>query len=302
MRYKLATGLLTAALCAATLGVYGTAQLAGQSAVSAEQQLLAAVKQHPLAKLGPWLINLNDEYQQFARSGSASRSAFTTRNPALSVKNGQVAIEGVVNDPVAFRNTLAAVGATSIRGNGILFSARVPVGSLARIGSDPALRSASPAMAAPQALSHPVVSQGVESLFGVNGPDHPEIDGTGVRIGVLSDSFGCEPPPFRAGAPNSTVAEDKANDELPSDVVVLADSCSGSLDEGRGMMQLAHDVTPGATGAFHTANNGSIDFACGIMELGGINTAGARNACDAGHGYQEDNFFHGLGSKRRARL
>jgi subtilisin family serine protease len=281
MGTKLATGLLTAALCAAALGVYSTAHLAGQSAVSAEQQLLATVKQHPLAKLGPWLINLNDEYQQFARSGNASRSAFTTRNPALRVKNGQVAIEGIVNDPVAFRNTLAAVGATNIRGNGILFAARVPVGSLARIGSDPALRSASPAMAAPQALSHPVISQGVQSLFGFDGPNHPEIDGSGVRIGVLSDSFGCEPPPFNAGAPNSTVAEDKANDELPSDVVVLADQCPGNLDEGRGMMQLAHDVAPGATGAFHTAFNSSIDFACGIMELGGINTAGARNACGA---------------------
>jgi len=45
------------------------------------------------------------------------------------------------------------------------------------------------------------------------------------------------------------------------------------------MLQLAHDVAPGATGAFHTAFEGSFDFACGIMELGGIDAPGATDAC-----------------------
>src|SRR4030095_5066454 len=57
------------------------------------------------------------------------------------------------------------------------------------------------------------------------------------------------------------------------------DSCPGNADEGRAMLQIVHDVAPGATGAFHTAFEGSFDFACGIMELGGIDTDGAKAAC-----------------------
>jgi len=264
-------------------------QVAGQSGTSPERALLTAVKQHPLAKLGPWLANLYEEYQQSAnsapigRNGRRDSSAFATRNPALRVRAGKIAIEGVVNDPAAFRATLAAVGATNIHGGGILFSAEVPIESLDRLGRDPALRSAEPVLAVTRALPVPVVSQGVQSLFGADGPNHPEINGTGIRVGAFSDSFGCEPPSFRPGAPNSTVAQDIAKGELPSDIVVAADadSCVGNLDEGRAMLQLVHDVAPGAREAFHSAFNGSVDFACGIMELGGIATNGAANACGA---------------------
>lgn len=278
MKGKLVVGLFVATLWAAFV-FRGAEKLAAQANASPEQQLLAQVKQHPLMKLGPWLINLYDEYLQFARSGGQTRSAFRSRNPALTVRNGEVVIEGVANDPAALRRTLAAIGATNVHGGGNLFSARVPIDGLDRLGKDPALRSADAVMARTQALSHPVISQGEGSLFGLDGRDHPEIDGRGVRIGVLSDSFGCQPPPFDPGAPTSTVAADKANDELPSDLVVAADSCPGNADEGRAMLQLAHDVAPGAAGAFHTAFEGSFDFACGIMELGGIDTAGAENAC-----------------------
>lgn len=256
-----------------------------RATLAPEEALLAQVKQHPLVKLGPWLINLHEEYQQFAnsagangRSGRSSRD-FVSRNPLLRVSQGYVAVEGVANDPGALRGTLVAIGARDIRGNR-LFSARVPVDGLARLGRDPALRSAAPVLARTRSLPVPARSQGVESLFGLDGPDDPGIDGTGLRIGALSDSFGCEPPAFLPGAPTSTVAEDIANGELPSDLVVLEDACPGNTDEGRAMMQLIHDVAPGASQAFHTAFNSRFDFACGILELGGIDTTGAAAACD----------------------
>ncbi len=114
--------LTAISLAAALVGVLsgsGAAQAAGPTKVSPEQALLASVKQHPLAKLGPWLINLDDEYQQYARSpsGANGRSGFKSSNPALDVRNGAVAIEGVANDPAAFRGTLAAVGATNLHGS-----------------------------------------------------------------------------------------------------------------------------------------------------------------------------------------
>jgi len=85
------------------------------------------------------------------------------------------------------------------------------------------------------------------------------IDGTGVTIGVLSDSFNC-----LNGAVN-----DVENDDLPQDITVLEEEfwCSSGSDEGRAMMQIVHDIAPGASLAFHTAFNGMADFAIGIIEL-----------------------------------
>lgn len=59
------------------------------------------------------------------------------------------------------------------------------------------------------------------------------VDGTGISIGILSDSydqFGGE-------------AADIASGDLPMGVVVLDDSASGTnSDEGRAMAQLIHDI------------------------------------------------------------
>src|SRR4029079_12150157 len=111
MKQTLVVGLVTATL-AAGLIVYGTQRLAGQGQGSSpEQTLLAQVKGHPLAKLGPWLVNLYEEYQQFASAGGRSRAAFKSRNPAIKVRDGFVAIEGAANDAVALTRTLTAIGA-----------------------------------------------------------------------------------------------------------------------------------------------------------------------------------------------
>lgn len=82
------------------------------------------------------------------------------------------------------------------------------------------------------------------------------VDGSGVTVGVLSDSF---------DALNG-YATDISTADLPAGINVLSDLGSGS-DEGRAMAQLIHDVAPGADLAFHTAFNGIADFAQGIIDL-----------------------------------
>ncbi|MFO0936535.1 MAG: proprotein convertase P-domain-containing protein [Gemmataceae bacterium] len=83
------------------------------------------------------------------------------------------------------------------------------------------------------------------------------VDGTGVTVGVLSDSFNNK----------ATYSNDVASGDLPSNVNVLLDLGSNGTDEGRGMAQLVHDVAPGSPLAFYTAFAGESSFANGITKL-----------------------------------
>ena len=89
------------------------------------------------------------------------------------------------------------------------------------------------------------------------------IDGSGIAVGVLSDSFNC-----LGGA-----AADVANgDLLPVSVVQEDPACSSGTDEGRAMLQIVHDLAPGASLLFATADNGIASFAQNIQTLASLGT------------------------------
>ena len=86
------------------------------------------------------------------------------------------------------------------------------------------------------------------------------VDGTGVKIGVMSDSFDC-----LGGA-----RDDILSGDLPNITVIKEYSYCFSnpqADEGRAMLQLIHDIAPGAELLFYTAFESQADFALGIQEL-----------------------------------
>jgi len=113
-------------------------------------------------------------------------------------------------------------------------------------------------------------SDGAHTTFGV--------DGTGVTVGTLSDSFNC-----LGGA-----AGDVASGDLPAGIVVLQDITDPDCtDEGRAMMQLISDVAPGADQAFHTAFGGAANFALGIQELAGC-PPGSEAGCTPASGVAAD--------------
>lgn len=86
-------------------------------------------------------------------------------------------------------------------------------------------------------------------------------DGTGIKVAALSNSFASN-----TNHPNA--ADDEASGDLPPTVTVLEDLPVGtSDDEGRAMLQLIHDVSPGSELAFATANNGQVDFSNNILNL-----------------------------------
>ncbi len=96
------------------------------------------------------------------------------------------------------------------------------------------------------------------------------VDGAGITIGVMSDSYDTNV------APNSA-ALDISTGDLPGvgnpagntqPVVVLEDSPEES-DEGRAMLQIVHDLAPKAKLGFATANGGQLNFANNIRALAG---------------------------------
>ncbi|HEX8657338.1 MAG TPA: PKD domain-containing protein [Hymenobacter sp.] len=83
-------------------------------------------------------------------------------------------------------------------------------------------------------------------------------DGSGWRIGVMSDSY------------NSlgTASAGVASGDLPANVRVLQDLPPGQgSDEGRGMIELIHDLAPGAGVAFSSVFLGEADFADQTLRL-----------------------------------
>jgi subtilisin family serine protease len=94
------------------------------------------------------------------------------------------------------------------------------------------------------------------------------VDGSGIRVGVLSDSFNCTREPFFPDQRFTTAEEDIANADLAQDIRLLEEyRASDCADEGRAMMQIVHDVAPGASLSFHTAYGTQEDFAEGILHL-----------------------------------
>ncbi len=87
------------------------------------------------------------------------------------------------------------------------------------------------------------------------------VDGSGMKVGVLSDSYD-----MALGVPGYA-ALDISNGELPETVEVLKDNLYKSSDEGRAMMQIIHDVAPGASMAFHTATSSPRQFEVGFKAL-----------------------------------
>ena len=86
----------------------------------------------------------------------------------------------------------------------------------------------------------------------------PGYDGSGVRVGILSDSFD-----LLGGA-----AAGVASGDLPAaGVNVLIEGPGGSIDEGRGMAELVHDLAPGADIAFASAFYGQAAFGNAIRAL-----------------------------------
>jgi hypothetical protein len=84
------------------------------------------------------------------------------------------------------------------------------------------------------------------------------LNGTGLKIGILSDSFNL----------NGGEATDIANGDLPaaSNIHILKEGSSGA-DEGRALAELIHSIAPAAQIYFYSGLTSESDMAAGITAL-----------------------------------
>jgi hypothetical protein len=208
-------------------------------------------------------------------------------------------------DPQQLKNALVALGLQnpSVYSNDV--SGWLPVTQIEAATASGELHSIRAAM--PRARAGAVTSQGdFAQRSDVLRSTYPSLDGTGVTVGALSDSYNCYPTYAQNHVSNyarngftATAATDVASGDLPSAVNLLADGEAPCMsygaptqlpfgDEGRAMLQIVHDVAPGASLAFYTAENGEGGFASGITKLAG--NAHAKVIVDD-VGYFDEPFF-----------
>jgi subtilisin family serine protease len=135
-----------------------------------------------------------------------------------------------------------------------------------------------------------VRSEGDVQLHAGNARSSFGVDGSGVTVGILSDSFARNP--FAA----TSAGADIASGDLPgpgspcgstTPIALLDDSDLQGDDEGRAMAQVVHDLAPGAAIDFATAFHGELAFAANIRALA---RAGAKVIVDD-VAYPQEPFF-----------
>jgi hypothetical protein len=206
-------------------------------------------------------------------------------------------------DPQQLKNALVALGLqyASVYSNDV--SGWLPVTQIEAATARGELRLMRAAMS--RTRSGAVTSQGDFAQHSdVLRATYPTLDGTGVTVGALSDSYNCYPTYAQNRVSNyarngftATASTDVTSGDLPSVVSVLAEArcmeygAPAQLpfgDEGRAMLQIVHDVAPGASLAFYTAENGESGFAAGITELA---ASGKAKVIVDDVGYFDEPFF-----------
>ncbi|MGC1953318.1 MAG: S8 family serine peptidase [Gammaproteobacteria bacterium] len=210
------------------------------------------------AKVGDHLSALHGEYQSYLEGGGFEvLGRFQPSNPFLPLTDGMVVVDLIASgDPKVLLQDIEALGLEKPAVVGRVISGRLPITAIEALTHLEGLRFARPAYS--ETNTGAVDSQGDRAMRSDIARADFGVDGSGLTVGVLSDSFNC-----LGGAEG-----DVASGDLPTGINVLDDSfCPNGTDEGRAMMQLIHDVAPGASLAFHTSKNGMAGFANGIRKL-----------------------------------
>lgn len=262
------------------------------TAAPASLRALGAAALGAIARPGAELNRVSGEllgiYLQQAKGGAASASSGLA-DRVIRDDGGRVGVRVTARDVAALTPGLQALGfrVTASAPASHLIEGFLPVASIV---SASALGGAGllgitgivgPATSVGQVTSQADFVLEADRIRGQVGG----YDGTGVKVGILSDSFNA-----RGG-----YAAGVASGDLPAGVVNLLDlGPNGGSDEGRGMAELVHDLAPGAALGFASAFYGEAQFGQSILDLANPAIFGATVITDDIYYFEEPQFQDGL--------
>jgi hypothetical protein len=260
-------------VCAASTYVVAQTELPTKlqrAAAKAATPSPAAGRIDPTSRIGGELQQLYQQWQATSKGTSTTTQGHKLKLaaafPDLTVLDGEtVLVRITAKDVTALRPALEARGfeVISDKSKFHFIEGRLPVSALAP-GSAGISSLASKGLLGVIPVFAPISNTGriqnqadfLLEAARVRSVLPTGYDGTGVRIGIMSDSY---------NALNGAAAG-IASGDLPANVQVLQDPTTGS-DEGRAMIELIHDLAPGATKAFSGIYMGEANFADQIYRL-----------------------------------
>ena len=225
------------------------------------------------------LLNLHSDFMTTLHSvgdngGDMPRGFFSSRSDTFTfdeedrVKvNVRATLPGHLND-LANSLTQLGIDITSISTDQSIVTGFLPIAQITNLPSVAHFAAVTPSYAVIRRTGS-AETQGDSVIMANTFRSDFNVTGQGVTVGVISDSV---------NQVGGGISQSQSTGDLPTQGVnVLEDGPSGSTDEGRAMLEIVHDVAPGASLAFHTGTQSPQDFANGIRQLA---SAGAKVIVD----------------------
>ncbi|MEP7373424.1 MAG: LamG-like jellyroll fold domain-containing protein [Chitinophagaceae bacterium] len=227
----------------------------------------------------------------FSLSQNTTSISSIPQNEIFTIKTNKVLIEVVskaAND-ATLKSQLITLGMTNAAGvagtidNGphiYTISGYFPIASLTQLNNNTRIEYVRP-LYPPISNAGQVTTQGDTTMRSHYVKTRFGLDGTGVKIGVISDSYNSKLS-AQSDVDQGDLPGIKSNgqpNDNPTPVQIVGTDLSQDVnDEGRAMLQIAHDVAPKSKLAFRTGFLTAGDFAKGIQDLASPALPGGR--CD----------------------
>ena len=226
-------------------------------------QDIADYKNGPMASAGQTLINLYREYRRFQKSGADGDFEPAAQFDDILIKGDRVGVtvrgrNGLDN----LTQRLRDAGAELIYRNRqwTVIEAYVPLAQLHELARDPQVANINP-MHRPQTKQAGSANNQADFVMKTSQVRHDfGLDGSGVTVGVISDSV---------NAVGDGLGQSFATNDLPRDKTkVIVDEVNiPNTDEGRGMLELIHDIAPEADLQFAASGVSLSTFADNVRAL-----------------------------------
>lgn len=223
-------------------------------------------KDGPMAKASTSLIELHERFESVSSKAGRRQAAAKTM---ATLRSDSVAIDAVAEESgQQLRADLRRLGLNQSAVAGRIVSGWLPVSEIPKAASLSSLRSIRPAIA--RTGVGDVTTQGDAAMRADEARADQNVDGSGVKVGVISDTYNQK---YDIGVDDAD--DDIESGDLPpkSRIQILDDpSISDPIDEGRAMMQIVRDVAPGASQAFHGGFPGIASMVDAIRDLAAANS------------------------------